>query len=100
MTERKSALCGVLRSQVTAAIDGTADDERWPYAAVDAVMALIEPAIEAVRNTAERPSVAAAKATAAEGKLAEVRKRAGEWAALAPADDWGLTPTAHGHGCG
>jgi hypothetical protein len=32
------------------------------------------------------------RAEAAEGKLAELRKRAEEWSALAPADDWGLTP--------
>ena len=40
------------------------------------------------------PPVAAAleRAEAAEAKLATIRKCAETWAALAPADDWGLTP--------
>ncbi len=33
------------------------------------------------------------RAVAAEARLAEIRERAETWAALAPADDWGLTPT-------
>jgi hypothetical protein len=32
------------------------------------------------------------RAEKAEAKLAAIRERAGTWTALAPADDWGLTP--------
>ena len=33
------------------------------------------------------------RARAAEAKLAAIKERTEAWAALAPADDWGLTPT-------
>lgn len=48
--QKPSVLCGILRSQVAAAIDSAADDDGWPLAAVDAVMAVVEPALEAVRQ--------------------------------------------------
>lgn len=80
----------VSEAAVQAALDAVAPFWREAHAVLQAY-----PSAALARAMLEgaAPLIAGERAERAEAMLAAVREHAETWAALAPADDWGLTPT-------